>query len=156
MSDSNKVSQQLGALEKSTILQESSNISSENVSTFQQPSDISPKKPVVPQLSSIDEAILIAMSGKELYGLQIVSAFNAASNGTRTISSGTLYPILTRLEVKQLISSRFHNGSNIAKGGARRKLFKITDLGRLSLSEAQKFRNELYQWRPAYGEAVYN
>jgi PadR family transcriptional regulator, regulatory protein PadR len=156
MPDKNEVSQKLGALEKSNISPESSDSSSENVRDSQQNSDNLVKKPTIPKLSSIDEAILIAMSGKELYGLQIVDAFNTASDGTRTISSGTLYPILTRLELKQLISSRFHNGSNLAKGGARRKLFKITDLGRLSLSEAQKFRNDLYQWRPTYGEAVYN
>jgi PadR family transcriptional regulator, regulatory protein PadR len=131
-----------------TALEKSKSLQQELAST-------SPEKPILPQLSNVDEAILIVMSSRELYGLQIVEAFNEASDGSRTINPGTLYPILTRLEVKKLISSRLHDGSTLAKGGSRRKLFKITDSGLLALSETQRFRNELRQWEPAYGTAVY-
>ena len=110
---------------------------------------------VAPQLSATDESILNAFFGKELYGLQIIEAFNEVSKGTRTISIGTLYPILSRMEKQGLVSSQFHNGSSLAKGGARRKLYKVTQSGLYALSENQRFRNELRQWEPGYGSSVY-
>jgi PadR family transcriptional regulator, regulatory protein PadR len=83
---------------------------------------------VVSRLSSTDEDILNALYGKELYGLLILDAFN--ESGARTISVSTLYPILGR------------------------KWYKITQSGLHALSESQRYRNELNQWRPSYGFAI--
>jgi PadR family transcriptional regulator, regulatory protein PadR len=123
--------------------------------------DLKPENIPIPQnhsvnfFSTFEEIILIALSHHELYGLQIVNAVKDVSGGSRTISLGTLYPILGRLEKQELISSRLHNGSTLSKGGARRKFFKITEAGSHSLSEIQNFRNGLHQWRPSYGETAY-
>jgi PadR family transcriptional regulator, regulatory protein PadR len=113
------------------------------------------QKATVPQISGIDEGILTALVGNKLYGLQIIDAFNQVSNGTRTISVGTLYPVLARLEKQGLISSELHDGSTLSKGGARRKFYELTETGTYVLSENQRFRNELYQWKPGYGESAY-
>jgi PadR family transcriptional regulator, regulatory protein PadR len=107
---------------------------------------------IVSRLSSIDEDILNTLYGKELYGLLILDAFN--DSGARTISVSTLYPILGRMEKQGLISSRLDDGSTLARGGARRKWYKITQSGLHALSESQRFRNELSQWRPVYGEVI--
>jgi PadR family transcriptional regulator, regulatory protein PadR len=103
------------------------------------------------QLTSLEETILTTLTGKKLYGLQIISAFSEASNGSRTISLGTLYPILNRLEKQELIISMEVKGSTISKGGSKRKFYTITLKGTQALSEIQKFRSELYQWKPGYG-----
>jgi PadR family transcriptional regulator, regulatory protein PadR len=110
---------------------------------------------LISQLSSVDEAILTVLSGKELYGLQVIDAFNEVSNGARNISIGTLYPVLARLEKQGFISSRLHDGSTLSKGGSRRKFFKVTESGAYILSENQLFRNQLRQWKPGYGETAY-
>ncbi len=115
----------------------------------------SPEQPDFLGLSSLDETILILLSSNELYGLQVVDAFNEVSKGRKKLSLGTLYPVLGRLEKQKLIISRLHDGTTLAKGGARRKFFKITQSGAHALSESRRFKNELYQWRPGYGEAVW-
>jgi PadR family transcriptional regulator, regulatory protein PadR len=107
---------------------------------------------VVSRLSSTDEDILNVLYGKELYGLLILDAFN--ESGARTISASTLYPILGRMEKQGLISSRLDDGSTLARGGARRKWYKITQSGSHALAESQRFRNELNQWKPIYGEVI--
>jgi PadR family transcriptional regulator, regulatory protein PadR len=112
-----------------------------------------PENPtVVSRLSSTDEDILNALYGKELYGLLILDAFN--ESGARNISVSTLYPILGRMEKQGLISSRLDDGSSLAKGGARRKWYKITQSGLYALSESQRYRTELNQWQPGYGFAT--
>jgi PadR family transcriptional regulator, regulatory protein PadR len=103
------------------------------------------------RLSSLDEIILIVLSSNELYGLQVVDAFNEVSGGKRKLSIGTLYPALSRLEKQKLIVSRVHDGTTLAKGGARRKFFKVTESGAHTLAESRRFKNEMSQWRPGYG-----
>jgi PadR family transcriptional regulator, regulatory protein PadR len=117
--------------------------------------DASTRQDLTFNLSSVEEAILTVLHGNELYGLQIVDAFKEVSQGAKTINVGTLYPILGRMEKQGLISSRLHDGSTLAKGGSRRKYFRITETGSHVLSETQRFRNNLHRWKPAYGEAVY-
>lgn len=107
---------------------------------------------VVSRLSSTDEDILNVLYGKELYGLLILDAFN--ESGARTISASTLYPILGRMEKQGLISSRLDDGSTLARGGARRKWYKITQSGSHALAESQRLRNKLNQWKPIYGEVI--
>ena len=95
-----------------------------------------------------EELVLIALTGNELYGLQIIDAFKTTSEGKHNISIGVLYPLLARLEKRGLISSRMENGSVLFKGGARRKFFKITKAGTFTLNEAQYLRNNLRNWSP--------
>ncbi|HEY9647351.1 MAG TPA: helix-turn-helix transcriptional regulator, partial [Chroococcidiopsis sp.] len=57
-------------------------------------------------LSKLEEELLSLLVGRELYGLQITQAFEQVSRGKRKLSIGTLYPTLSRLEEKGLVSSR--------------------------------------------------
>jgi DNA-binding PadR family transcriptional regulator len=107
------------------------------------------------QITSLEERILNALACKELYGMQIIEAFDDVSGGEVTISLGTLYPVLARLEKQSFIVSREVKGSTLSKGGSRRKVHTITQQGLKALSDAQKLRNDLYQWKPAYGSEVY-
>ncbi len=100
-------------------------------------------------LSELEEGILTALLGRELYGLQIIQAFEDASEGKRRLSVGTLYPTLQRLEQKGLIKSRMEDRAMGVRGGARRKYFKISPNGARRLGEAQTLRERLYAWAPA-------
>jgi PadR family transcriptional regulator, regulatory protein PadR len=110
---------------------------------------------LIVQLTSLEETILTALTGKKLYGLQIIDAFYEASEGKRTISLGTLYPVLARLEKQGLITSTEVKGSTLSKGGAKRKFYMISPTGLQALSETQHFRNELHRWKPGYGNEAY-
>ena len=101
------------------------------------------------QISPIEEEVLCCLYSQELYGLQIVEAFNEVSQGKRRMSIGTLYPVLARLEKKGLLSSRMSSKPIRSKGGARRKYFKITERGTYALSNAEAFRRSLTKWEPA-------
>jgi len=100
-------------------------------------------------LSKMEEEILSVLTGRELYGLQIIDAFRDASEGHRSIGVGSLYPTLSRLEEKGLILSWMEARPEDDKGGARRKYFKVTQQGVMALAAAEQFRRKLFEWRPA-------
>jgi PadR family transcriptional regulator, regulatory protein PadR len=100
-------------------------------------------------LSKFEEEILSLLMGHELYGLQIIQAFEETSNGQRKVSIGSLYPTLSRLEEKGLVTSRMVDRPTDDKGGARRKYFRITRRGASVLLEADEFRRRLGDWQPA-------
>lgn len=93
-------------------------------------------------LSPLEEDILTALSGRELYGLQIIKKIAEASNERRKIGFGSLYPTLHKLDKKGFVKPRW--GDELEEtGGARRKYYKITVLGSEVLTDTQKFRSRL-------------
>lgn len=99
-------------------------------------------------LTKLEEEILHLLIGREMYGLQIVQAYEEASQGTRKLSVGTLYPTLSRMEGRGLLTSHMVARPEDDKGGARRKLFRITLLGSRALTQAEDFRKALHTWQP--------
>lgn len=97
-------------------------------------------KPV--RLSAIDEDILTVLLGQEFYGLEILDELNQGR--PITLSFGSLYPALNRLEKKGLISWRWGDEVDDS-GGARRKYYKVTGLGANTLSGVQQYRLVLAQ-----------
>lgn len=100
-------------------------------------------------ISKLEEELLSVLVGRELYGLQIIQAFEQVSGGKRKLSVGSLYPTLSRMEEKGLITSHMEDRPSDDKGGARRKYFRITRLGTRVLTRAEQFREELSRWQPA-------
>jgi PadR family transcriptional regulator, regulatory protein PadR len=100
-------------------------------------------------LSSLEEYILAALLGRQLYGLQIAQAIEAASQKKRTVSVGSLYPTLRRLEKKGFVSSSWDD--NTERGGARRRYYRITGKGAAILTESITIRDNLMkmEWQPA-------
>ena len=79
------------------------------------------------------ESIILSLLQKEdLYGYEILKRIKEKSNDTFSIKEGTLYIILKRLEVNNLISSYW---SNSISGGGRRRYHKITEEGLSYLKE---------------------
>jgi DNA-binding PadR family transcriptional regulator len=102
-------------------------------------SEDQPLKPV--RLSAIDEDILTLLTGRELYGLEILDQLNL-DRPTNQLRFGSLYPALGRLEKKGLASWRW--GDKVDEfGGARRKYYKVTGLGATSLNAVQRYRARL-------------
>jgi DNA-binding PadR family transcriptional regulator len=100
------------------------------------------------EVSPREELVLLALYGKELYGLQIPQAMQEASGGTRQMGIGTLYPVLHSLEKKGLVESRWGDEGREERGGARRRYYKLTGAGVTTLEAIQSFRSNLVNWQP--------
>ena len=106
-------------------------------------------KPI--KLSAIDEDVLTALLGRELYGLDILDQLNL--DRPITMKFGSLYPALNRLQKKGLVSCKW--GDEVDEsGGARRKYYKVTGLGAKSLNEVQRYRDALAQ-RTSQGQTAW-
>ena len=87
-------------------------------------------------LSQLELSILSVLVEKERYGLEIIEAVNSATEGKRTLSLGSLYTTLHRLEKKGLITSRW--GETVEpRQGARRRYYQLTAPGLEVLHETQ-------------------
>lgn len=107
-----------------------------------------PESKKIPSISGLEEDILTALVGRNLYGLQICEAIKEASEGHQLLKIGSLYPSLHRLEKKQLISSWMEEKGAESRRGNRRKYYQITSKGLGALSQKRRMRERLLEWRP--------
>jgi len=103
----------------------------------------------VPHLNETEILILSAISGGELYGLEIRDEVKRLTNGKREISLGGLYVTLGRMEKKGLVTPRWGDATE-ERQGARRRYYKMTGLGAAALREAREVLSAALQ-RPALG-----
>jgi PadR family transcriptional regulator PadR len=104
-------------------------------------------------LSPLEEIILMALLDRQLYGLEIVRAVEEGSEGRRKLGFGSLYPTLHKLQRKGLVRSQWGEEMPEDRGGARRRYYETTALGRKALKELQQIRKNIAAWKPAWGRA---
>ena len=78
--------------------------------------------------------VLSLLSGREMYGYEIVKVVNARTNGRLEWKEGTLYPALHRLESAGLIASRWQDAPSDEAPGRQRKYYRLTRRGRGELA----------------------
>jgi len=76
----------------------------------------------------VEVAILALLARRELYGSQIVTEL--AGQPELAITSGTVYPLLSRLKKAGLVDSTWRE----SPVGPPRKYYRLTDLGRTELA----------------------
>lgn len=64
---------------------------------------------------------LVENAGSDVYGLELIRATG--------LKSGTLYPILDRLESQGWLTSHWETGDPSVKGRPRRRLYELTGSG---------------------------
>ena len=74
--------------------------------------------------------VLRVLSDEETYGYELVSRLT--SRGMPGISTGTVYPVLNRLEREKLLGSRLVASSS----GPARKYYSVTAAGQVALAQA--------------------
>lgn len=94
-----------------------------------------------------EQLILFAIGYQERYGLEIQRAINECSNGSESISIGSLYPTLHSLEKKGLVSSRFGDETAEERGGARRRYYSLTSDGISAIKAIQEYQSALLTWQ---------
>ncbi|GKU77004.1 PadR family transcriptional regulator [Paenibacillus sp. L3-i20] len=77
--------------------------------------------------------ILTLLSRKDMYGYEMTKEIERGSDGVFTFKEGTLYPILHTLEVERVVEAYWNE-----EGGRKRKYYKLTEDGRLQLTDKQR------------------
>lgn len=77
----------------------------------------------------LDFAILSALSGRRLYGYELVRTLGDIDS--LVVSEGTIYPILSRLKRESYIDSTIEESSE----GPARKYYQLTARGRAQLQK---------------------
>lgn len=94
--------------------------------------------------------VLTILSRGESYGYDIIRQIREVSDGELQFSDGTLYPVLRRLEDREIISSEW----KVADNEKRRRYYKLTSKGLAYFSQEKEtwtFMSELFEklWKPA-------
>ncbi|WP_077588478.1 PadR family transcriptional regulator [Planococcus lenghuensis] len=90
---------------------------------------------------SVDILILSLIARQDTYGYEIVKNLKESSQELYTMSEGTLYPALKRLEKKDWIESYWGD----AETGGRRKYYRITAAGKQELAKKLNEWNKVNQ-----------
>lgn len=80
---------------------------------------------------NMDTLLLAVLTGGPSYGYQLVQDLNAAAPGLLKTGEGTIYPVLHRLEERELIQSEWRAGET----GRQRRYYRLTQKGKRALSE---------------------
>jgi len=86
---------------------------------------------------TLEGCIVKIISGEETYGYEIVSRLQ--DYGFEDVGEGSTYPILVRLEKKNIISSLYKESPL----GPKRKYYFLTDTGKEFLSEFEIVWNDV-------------
>ncbi len=100
-----------------------------------------------PYLGEFEELVLLTVAVLEggAYGVSIASELRERT--TRSISLSSVHIALYRLEEKGFVKSEL-GGATQARGGRRKRLFKITTDGKNTLAEIRQIRSELWNAMP--------
>jgi PadR family transcriptional regulator, regulatory protein PadR len=79
---------------------------------------------------SIDILLLSLLAKQDMYGYEMVKSLKETSNNLYSMSEGTLYPALKRLEKNGWTQSYWDETDT----GGRRKYYRITEQGRKQLT----------------------
>lgn len=85
--------------------------------------------------------------GKTRYGLEIIKEAG--------LPSGTIYPLLARLEDEGWLSSEWEQINEREEGRRRRRLYQLTGLGQLAAADrVSSVRRQMGLWAPDSDAAV--
>lgn len=97
-------------------------------------------------LSALEEDLLtlIRCHPDGIYGLEILKGVNAANQQVRRrqVRIGSLYPTLKRMEQQGLIEGKWGHEDE-RTGGARRRYYTLTGVGRKALHDTWIYRQAL-------------
>ena len=82
---------------------------------------------------TLELIVLHLLAPGEAYGYEIVSTLTAQSDGALTVTDGTLYPVLYRLERAGFVQVRW----DTPERGVPRKYYRLTPVGRAELAQLE-------------------
>lgn len=85
---------------------------------------------------NVETMLLALLSEGASYGYAIVKSLNQRAEGLLEFGEGTIYPILHRLEERELISARWEQ---VVSSGRKRKYYHITPKGHKALADNREY-----------------
>ena len=95
------------------------------------------------KLTSLEEAIMLAILHQPRYGQDIVEVVSAASQGGYQIGCGTLYPALKRLSKRGFIQAQKRQENLAVRNGHSRCYYQVTTAGRDMLLRIETIREQI-------------
>ena len=98
-------------------------------------------------LGELEELILLTVGAlfESAYGVAIMDEIDRQTN--RRLNISAVHSVLKRLETKGFVKSEMGGATN-ERGGRRKRLFKLTTLGKKALDESMQVRSHLYNQIP--------
>jgi len=98
-------------------------------------------------LGEFEELVLImtVILDDQAYGVTVSQEIERHTG--RLVTFGAIHNTLIRLEEKGFVTSAL-GGATTERGGRRKRLFKITNLGKIALEDIQQLRNRLWKMMP--------
>ena len=98
-------------------------------------------------LGEFEELVLlmIAILDGDAYGVTVSQEIEQQTG--RVVIFGAVHNTLIRLEEKGFVTSEM-GGATTERGGRRKRLFKLTALGKTALTDIQQLRNKLWNLMP--------
>jgi PadR family transcriptional regulator PadR len=94
--------------------------------------------------------LLVGILGEEAYAFKMADEFESQTG--RSVSIGAVHSTLDRLEGKGFLNSEMGN-STAERGGRRKRIFKITALGKKVLKDSRDFKLSLWNQYPAFAKS---
>ena len=82
---------------------------------------------------TLELIVLHLLAPGEAYGYEMVSTLTARTDGALTVTDGTLYPVLYRLERAGFVQVRW----DTPERGVPRKYYRLTPAGRAELAQLE-------------------
>jgi PadR family transcriptional regulator, regulatory protein PadR len=80
---------------------------------------------------NVETLLLCVLEDGPSYGYAIVQELNKRAEGLLRLGEGTIYPVLHRLEERELITSEWQQAEN----ARQRKYYRLAPKGKLALAE---------------------
>jgi PadR family transcriptional regulator, regulatory protein PadR len=93
--------------------------------------------------------LLVGILGEEAYAFRMADEFESQTG--RAVSIGAVHSTLDRLEGKGFLISEMGN-STAERGGRRKRIFKITAIGKKVLKDSRDFKVSLWSQYPAFAK----
>lgn len=93
--------------------------------------------------------LLVGILDHDAYAFRIAAEFKAQTG--RAVSIGAVHSTLDRLEKKGFLNSAMGNATS-ERGGRRKRIFKITALGKRVMKAAYEFKSGLWKQYPAFAK----
>ena len=90
---------------------------------------------------NVETLLLAILQNGPSYGYQIVQDLNEQAAGLLKMGEGTVYPVLHRLEERELITATWRDGDT----GRKRKYYRLTSKGRRAQSANRQQWQSLVQ-----------
>ncbi|QSE96571.1 PadR family transcriptional regulator [Fulvivirga lutea] len=98
-------------------------------------------------IGELEELVLLTVGAlfEESYGVSIMEEIERQTG--RSLNISAVHSVLKRLEKKGMVKSKM-GGATAERGGRRKRIFNLTNLGKKALDESMEVRSQLYNQIP--------